>query len=215
MDMHPGFFVSYDIAIWVSSQGATCMKLERLDQNKFKIFLTFDDLMDHGLSLEEIREHSLKAQRIFQHMIEDACDEMNFKMNGAIEIEIFSLHAQGLIIIVSREDEEDLDDEDYLNFQVKLGEHAHILYVFLEFEDIIQLAHRLKVLGLEQGQVFLYQDRYYIYIDDVEPKQYKSVISLTAEYGNASTLTLYKIQEYGKLIFEKSAIKTITEHFMV
>ena len=89
-------------------QGAFVMKLERLTNNKIKIFLTFDDLFDRGITIEDIKANSLKVHKLFQEMVEEACEEMNFKMSGSIAVEIFSLQAQGLIIVALRE-REDVD----------------------------------------------------------------------------------------------------------
>lgn len=191
------------------------MKLERLTNNKIKIFLTFDDLIDRGLTKEDIHGNSLKVHKLFQEMIEEACEELSFKMSGSIAIEIFALQAQGLIIIVTKDDEEILDDEDdeYLDLQVKVGEHPHILYAFSDFEDVIQLCYSFKSIGIKHSSLYRFNDNYYLLIDRVQEGQYDAVISLSAEYGSVSTLTLYRVQEYGKLIVSDEAIRILTNYF--
>ncbi|WP_108671097.1 adaptor protein MecA [Peribacillus acanthi] len=189
------------------------MKLERLNYNKIKIFLTFDDLMEYGLTLDDIKGHSLKVQKIFQSMIEEACDEMNFLMVGAIEIEIFSLHAQGLVIIVTREDDESADEEEYFDLNVKMGEQPHIIFSFKEFEHLIQLAHRLNSIDIDAGAVYWFEDKYIFYFEDIPTEKYDAAISLAAEYGITSTLSLFRIQEYGKTIFPSHAISQLCDFF--
>jgi adapter protein MecA 1/2 len=192
------------------------MKLERLTNNKIKIFLTFDDLIDRGLTKEDIKGNSLKVHKLFQEMIEDACEEMSFKMTGSIAIEIFSLQAQGLIIIVTKEDEEvieDLEDEGFLDLQVRIGDHPHILFAFMEIEDVIQLCHSLKQFQIPKTSLYKYDQHYYLLIAGVLEKSYDAVISLSAEYGSASTLTLFRLLEYGRLIIADKAITVLTKHF--
>ncbi|MEJ9230919.1 genetic competence negative regulator [Peribacillus butanolivorans] len=190
------------------------MKLERLTNNKIKIFLTLDDLIDRGITKEDILGNSLKVHKLFQDMVEEACEELSFKMSGSIAIEIFSLPAQGLIIIVTKEEEELLtDEEEFLDLQVKIDDFPHILYVFNEFEDLVQLSHRLSYHGLLNSTLYHYEGRYYLLIENVKDTTYDTVISLAAEYGHASTLTLYRINEYGTCIIEKEAIHVLISHF--
>ncbi|MFB7638573.1 genetic competence negative regulator [Peribacillus butanolivorans] len=190
------------------------MKLERLTNNKIKIFLTLDDLIDRGITKEDILGNSLKVHKLFQDMVEEACEELSFKMSGSIAIEIFSLPAQGLIIIVTKEEEELLtEEEEFLDLQVKIDDFPHILYVFDEFEDIVQLSHRLSYHGLLNSTLYHYEGRYYLLIENVKDTTYDTVISLAAEYGHASTLTLYRINEYGTCIIEKEAIHVLISHF--
>ncbi|MDP9740290.1 UNVERIFIED_ORG: adapter protein MecA 1/2 [Bacillus sp. B2I3] len=190
------------------------MKLERLTNNKIKIFLTLDDLIDRGITKEDILGNSLKVHKLFQDMVEEACEELSFKMSGSIAIEIFSLPAQGLIIIVTKEEEELLaDEEEFLDLQVKIDDFPHILYVFDDFEDIVQLSHRLSFQGLLKSTLYHFEGRYYLLIENVKDTTYDTVISLAAEYGHASTLTLSRINEYGTCIIDNEAIHVLLKHF--
>ncbi|MDQ0219017.1 genetic competence negative regulator [Peribacillus cavernae] len=193
------------------------MKLERLTNNKIKIFLTFDDLIDRGLTKEDVHGNSLKVHKLFQEMIEEACEELSFKMSGAIAIEIFSLQAQGLIIIVTKDEEEiadDDEDDEFLDLQVKVGEHPDILYTFSDLEDVIQLCYALKSIEIESSSLYRYENHYYFLINRVQESRYDAVISLAAEYGSVSTLTLFRVQEYGKLIITDEAVSVLTSHFL-
>ncbi|PMY00814.1 adaptor protein, partial [Pseudomonas sp. MPR-R5A] len=51
------------------------MHLERLNFNKIKIFLTLDDLIDRGLTKEDIWKDSLKWHQLFQDMLEEASEK--------------------------------------------------------------------------------------------------------------------------------------------
>jgi len=78
------------------------MRLERLNGNKIKIFLTFDDLAERGISKDDLWRNLPKVQQLFRDMIMEADDELGFHADGPIEIEVFSLPAQGLVVIVSK-----------------------------------------------------------------------------------------------------------------
>ncbi|PLT28309.1 adaptor protein MecA [Peribacillus deserti] len=191
------------------------MKLERLSSNKIKIFLTFDDLMDRGLTTEDIKGNSLKVHKLFYSMIEEACTEMDFDMIGSIGVEIFSLKAQGLIVIVTREEDEDLlDDSDSIfELDVRLADNFHIFYEFRELEDVIQLCRLLKTFGLDSGSLFYYGKCYYLLLKDVSENLHETVISVASEYGCPTTMTLCRIVEYGKTIIEDCAVETMNHYF--
>ncbi|KMY50627.1 adaptor protein MecA [Peribacillus loiseleuriae] len=189
------------------------MKLERLTNNKIKIFLTFDDLFDRGITIEDIKANSLKVHKLFQEMVEEACEEMNFKMSGSIAVEIFSLQAQGVIIVVSKDEEDILIDEDeYLDLDVRIGEHPYILYTFADIEAVIQLAHCVKQMNV-CITLYKFESQYYLLIEKVPEELYDTIISLSAEYGYASTLTLYKLKEYGNCIISENAHLILTKYF--
>ena len=193
--------------------GQLSMKMERITNNKIKIFLTLDDLMDRGISKEDILGNSLKVQKMFQEMVEEACESLNFKMIGSIAIEIFTLPAQGLIIIISKDEDESWDDVEDFNLRVKYDDCPHILYFFKDFEDLIQLSYHLTNQSRLNSTLYYYNEQYYLLIEDVPESLYDQVISIAAEYGNASTLTLYRMNEYGACLIEKEAIQVITSHF--
>ncbi len=189
------------------------MKMERLTNNKIKIFLTVDDLMDRGVTKDDLLGNSLKVQKLFQEMVEEACESLHFKMMGSIAIEIFTLPAQGLIIIITKEEDENLSEEEDFNLRVKYDDCPHILYYFDDFEDVIQLSYHLTNQGILKTTLYSYNEHYYLLIENVQENNYNQVLSIAAEYGNASTLTLYRLIEYGTCLIEKKAIQTITSHF--
>jgi adapter protein MecA 1/2 len=198
------------------SRGHFFMKLERLTKNKIKIFLTFDDLIDRGLTKEDVHGNSLKVHKLFQEMIEEACEELSFKMSGSIAIEIFSLQAQGLIIIVTKDEEDIMVDDagdEFLDLHVKVGENPDILYRFSDLEDVIQLCYSLKSIGIEHSSLYRYEGNYYLLIGHVQEKKYDAAISLAAEYGSVSTLTLFRVHEYGKLVITDEAVGVLTNYF--
>lgn len=190
------------------------MKLERLSNNKIKIFFTFDDLFDRGVTKEEIRGNSLKVHKLFQDMVEEACDELDFDMSGSIAIEIISLQSQGLVIIVTKDEEDTLtDEEDYLNLKVKMDDCPHILFFFHDIEDVIQLCYRLFLKDISVSSLYIYDEHYYLLIEEVQEDLFDAISSLVSEYGRASTLTLFRMNEYGKCLIAQDAITTLTGYF--
>ncbi|WP_096434838.1 genetic competence negative regulator [Alteribacter populi] len=195
------------------------MRLERLAYDKIKIFLTFDDLKDRGISKEELWMDVPKVHDLFREMIVEASKELGFDPEGPVMVEVFSLPAQGMVIIVSKSDEEiDNDDEtfddSYIELQITLGETEDIVYECLDFEDVIQLSQRLFPLGVTAGTLYSFSGRYYIHFNEHEilgdPEAF---IAILAEYGQSSHVTIHRLQEYGKKLMESDAISIIKKIF--
>ncbi|MDF0726194.1 genetic competence negative regulator [Cytobacillus sp. S13-E01] len=195
------------------------MRLERLNYNKIKIFLTFDDLVDRGLSKEDLWHDSLKVHQLFRDMIEEASDELGFEANGPIAVEVYSLQAQGMVVIVTKDvnDLESYDEDftdDYIEMQVTLDQSDEIFYEFHSFEDIIQLSTRLKNINVLSGKLYSFNNRFYLLFEDENLVQTENLISLLAEFGNPSTITTYKVHEYGKLLMAENAIQQVYSYFI-
>ncbi|MEH7107368.1 adaptor protein MecA [Bacillus sp. JJ1764] len=191
------------------------MRLERLAANKIKIFLTSDDLFERGLSNEEIWKDSGKWNQLFHDLLEEASVEFDVDIRGSVAVEIFSLHAQGLIMIITvddvKEDEEILAD-GFIEMQVRVGGFEDLLYEFDEFEDIINLSKRLASLNIFGGSLYRMNNQYFLLLDK-EAGSREITAPLLAEFGNASIQSPYILAEYGNRILEKNAIETIMHYF--
>jgi len=196
------------------------MRLERLNGDKIKIFLTFDDLAERGISKDDMWTNLPKVQQLFRDMIMEADDELGFEADGPIEIEVFSLPAQGMVVIVSKRIDPDLidvEDDEFIEMQVTLDETSDIIFQFKDFEDVIALAHKLNSMGIKEGALYLFENRYYLVFeeestpDDIDIETF---IAVLAEFGDTSTITSHRIFEYGKTIMASYAIKQLYQFFI-
>ncbi|MBT2642080.1 MULTISPECIES: genetic competence negative regulator [unclassified Bacillus (in: firmicutes)] len=193
------------------------MRLERLTNNKIKIFLTIDDLSDRGLTKEDIWKDSLKWHQLFHDMLEEASEEFDLDIIGSVAVEIFSLHAQGMVMIVTMieqdEDEEQFDD-GIIEMQVTLEGSEDILFEFENIEDVIQLAKRLLDAGIIGGSLHFMNDHYYLLMNGILPDEADKTVSIMAEYGVPSILSIHRLLEYGNEIMEERAVESLVHYFM-
>lgn len=193
------------------------MRLERLTNNKIKIFLTIDDLSDRGLTKEDIWKDSLKWHQLFHDMLEEASEEFDLEIIGSVAVEIFSLHAQGMVMIVTMieqdEDEEQFDD-GIIEMQVTLDGSEDILFEFGNIEDVIQLAKRLLDAGISGGSLHFMNDHYYLLMNGILPDEADKTVSIMAEYGIPSILSIHRLLEYGKEIMEERAVESLVHYFI-
>jgi len=126
------------------------MKIERLSQDKIRIFLTFDDLLERGIQKEDMWRESPKVHELFSEMMDQAYSELGFDASGPLAVEVFALPAQGMVVIVTRgklesglfADEADDEDEEVYEMEVTLEQSDLISYKFQDFEDVISAAKK-------------------------------------------------------------------------
>ncbi|MED3571827.1 genetic competence negative regulator [Cytobacillus praedii] len=188
------------------------MRLERLNYNKIKIFLTLDDLSERGLTKEDIWKDSMKWHQLFHEMLEEASDEFGVEFQGSVAVEIFSMQAQGMIMIVTMEEQEDSFEDGFIEMQVII-EGKDILFEVEEFEHVIQLAKRLSTTPMNFESLYAFHNKYYIHLGLNDPNELNKLIAILAEYGNPSLVSIHTLQEYGKEIIKDHAIETIMKYF--
>ena len=115
------------------------MRVERMSNEKFKIFLTFDDLTDRGLSRDELWNDLPRVHRVFSDMMYDAGLELGVELSGVLLVQVYLLQAQGMLVVVTKTEPVDYDEEDdYIEMKVTLDESSELMFHFQCFEDIIQ-----------------------------------------------------------------------------
>jgi adapter protein MecA 1/2 len=194
--------------------GGIVMRLERLNYNKIKIFITLDDLFDRGLTKDDIWKDSLKWHQLFHDMLEEASETFDVEIQGSVAVEIFSMQAQGMIMIVTvDEQEEETFHDNFIDMQVTMEGNVEILFEFEEFEHVIQLAKRLSVIGFSGGKLYAMNNLYYLLIDNVCQETQTQIAAIMAEYGNPSFISIHIIHEYGKLVIDEYAVSKIMTYF--
>ncbi len=200
------------------------MRLERLNYNKLKVFVTYDDLKERGLTKEDLWTDTFKVKQLFREMIEQASEELNFEPTSSLSVEIFSLQAQGMVVFVTKQDSQDemeiMDDhedmyEEFIEMQVMLDESHDLFFEFQTFEDVIQLAKRINEHYDIETILYSFENRFYVLVGEekLTMKEIGNIIALLAEYGNPSTITKHRVQEYGKQLIHNQALSYIADTF--
>jgi adapter protein MecA 1/2 len=205
----------------VHIKGGFQMRLERLNTDKFKAFLTYDDMHERGLTKEDLWQDLPKVHDLFRDMILEADDELGFKVDGPIAVEVYAMPAQGMVIIVSKSKPDDDFDEEgfedgYIEMQVTLDETEDIFYEFQDIEDVIALSSRLYPFGIKGGTLYSYQGQYFIKFEeyDVDVADEEAFVALLSEFGNPSTVSSYLVEEYGKKLIKNHSIIYLYSYFI-
>ncbi|MGN1385050.1 MAG: adaptor protein MecA [Bacillus sp. (in: firmicutes)] len=190
------------------------MRLERVDDYTLKIFLTFDDLIEKGLSVTDITKSTEDAQNIIHEMIEWASEETGFPLIGAIELEIYSQFAQGLVILIKTSEDWFSDETDMAAYFMKEVDKKKLVYHFDCFEHVLSL---FKIIKNKQpafkSSLVYYENRYYIILEGIIEEEIDNMAAIVSEYGEVSRISNYQIEEYGSHLIRGNAIEKVNIFF--
>lgn len=199
------------------------MRVERLGQDKIRIFLTFDDLSERGIEKEDMWRDIPKVHELFNDMMEQAYHELGFEVSGPVAVEVFALPAQGMVVIVTRgktgakdaKEEEEYEEDDVYELEVTLEESDLIIYAFRDFEHLVEASHRINALLTNGGTAYFYKGKYHLVLEeiDLDQERFHKLIAILSEYGEATPTTIHVLEEYGKVIVADDAVKEICKHF--
>lgn len=198
------------------------MRMERLSQDKIRIFLTFDDLSERGIQKEDLWREIPKVHELFSEMMDQAYNELGFDATGPLAVEVFAMPAQGMVVVVTKGKldrdadaamEDDLDEEIF-EIEVSLGQSDAIIYRFRDIEDVIGAAQRL-VRYTPEGRLYRYHGDWMLWFDPaaLPHDAYPAIIAVLAEYGEVTSLTTALLEEYGQAVIPDGAVRMLTEHF--
>ncbi|OXM88092.1 genetic competence negative regulator [Paenibacillus rigui] len=199
------------------------MKMERLSQDKIRIFLTFDDLTERGIQKDDMWREIPKVHELFSDMMDQAYTELGFEPSGPLAVEVLALPAQGMVVIVTRGkmdfhhsvDSLDEEVEEMYELEVTLEQTDQISYVFHDFEDLLRMAKVLNPLITDGGMLFSYKNKWFLQLDavDMDESGYQAVIAVLSEFGEAASVTRAVLEEYGKTVIAADAVKVLCTHF--
>lgn len=191
------------------------MRIERISNDQFTIFLTFDDLIERGFTTQELWNDVKNAGNLFSDMMYEASNELGIELEGMLLVHVHLMQAQGMHVYVTQKIEHTDWDEDFIEMKVTLDESNELIFSFQEFDDLIQVATYLANVSISGGKVYFMNDRYYILLQDADLNMThkENVIAILSEFSSPSIVTSARLNEYGKIIMENNAIDRIIDHF--
>lgn len=198
------------------------MHVERLGENKVRIFISYDDLEERGIDREEIWHNGHKVQELFWDMMERAYLEVGFEVAGPIAVEAFTMPTEGVVVIVTQisslsdsaeKSTEEMDSfvEDERNPALR----GSFTFVFQEFEDVLAAARALQETLSAGCSLYHYKGRYYLYISEeaIRHLDEEDLYARLSEYGRMSGITQAVLEEYGKLVIADTALPDLAKYF--
>jgi len=211
------------------------MRIEKINENQIKFFLTKTDLLERNLDLIELAKGTEKAQELFRDIMEKAMEVCGFNAeNVLLMVEAMSVSTDSIIIIVSKVANDDDADKnikleppsqnerkylahDIIDDHTEVSENSDILiYSFSCLDDVSGAS--LAISDIFGGESSLYKlDGKYLLILDSKQNDilsFDSVSSVLSEYGSrqiSSSVSKYHIMEFAESIIKHNAIGIMSE----
>lgn len=195
------------------------MRLERISNDQFTIFLTYDDLIERGFTKDSLWHDASNVRTLFSDMMYEASSELGIELEGMLLVQVHLMQAQGMHIIVTQEMEDnegfDFDFDEYIEMEVTLDESNELIFSFEEFEHIIQVSPYLSSALIIDEEVYYMDNRYYMILSDdaLNEQQKENIIAIMSEFAQPSIVSSFYLKEYAKNIYSTQAIKQILDTF--
>lgn len=206
------------------------MRIEKLNENKIRIFLNLEDLRKKNIDLHTFMSNSLETQDLFKDMLDKAEVEVGFNSrNHKLLIEALASSNGNFIFTITRVKPDSISNvglpKPKLKKQIIKPNKALSIYCFNTFDDFCEFCNyiyscNLKdcITKLKSSSLILFKNNYYLILNNIrlnvaDIKSFSYVISEFASKSKNEILLERKLKEYGKIIFEKNAISICLHYF--
>ena len=207
------------------------MKIEKLNENKIRIFLNSDDLKEKDIDIHTFMSNSIETQKIFLDMLEEAEKTVGFKIdNYKILIEAIALSNGNFVLTVTKsENEKENEKHKYKNLHIKRKttdlKNKDAIYCFSSFEEFCTFCNLFanesvvnRKTFCKKCSLYLYNENYYLMLNDFNfsmdfTKIFFNTIIEYASLVHNTNLFKGKIQEYGKSIIKNNALNVCLKYF--
>ncbi|HBR04077.1 MAG TPA: adaptor protein MecA [Ruminiclostridium sp.] len=201
------------------------MRIERVGENKIRVFVSYDDLEERDIDLDTFSYNSPETQELFWDLMEEAEIELGFEaQESQLCIEAVSDAEHGFVITITRVDE----DNEFESFQKFIKNRykrkdltvkkktanicsTMLIYAIDSFDDLCSLCVIIKPLFAGGSKVYALEGCYYLVLSSIDGnvKNQKKFDSTLNEYAdrmpNVDFFEGY-LNEYGKNLLSENAV---------
>lgn len=208
------------------------MKIEKVDENKIRITISFSDLQKRNLDLSALNYSTPAAQELFWDMMEQAEAEFGFDTTSAqLCVEAYPSTTDEFIITITKLP--DVDDFESIQKYIKnrytkkeirtkkKTKKLVVSVVMYSFSDIDSVCMMSNVLSdVYNGESYLYKikDTYYLqfFKNNFVLVDFRDIEPMLSEYGDRVFNTgFYEgyVEEYGQKVMGPDAIETLKKFY--
>ena len=208
------------------------MKFEKLNENKLRIIVNSQDLIENHIDFHAFMSNSSETQDLFMSILDRAEKEVGFvTKNYKVRIEAFSMNNEDFVFTVTRLS--DKAEKDTLKLQkpkfkrkTTVNSPLQSIYRFGTFDDFLNFVNEFKNSNIKNTstlcktiELITYKNCFYLIFTNINDKNrnYDKLFSLLTEFSthiNNSELFASKLYECGKICFKHNAIKNCQKFFV-
>lgn len=210
------------------------MKVEKINDNKIRITLTFEELEKRKISLSDIEKDSSFAKELFINLIEESNLDTDFIIDDShLFIEACSDNNNLFIVTITKIDnipelknysilEEKSKSRNSIKGTSKSKQYKYsvnsYIYSFKKIDDILELCQKSKEENLFFGKnsLYKYEDTYFVIFSKptIKNRKFLKTFVFLSEYCleyYSYDLFEISITEKAKLILKNTALQKLTE----
>lgn len=206
------------------------MKVEKINNNKVKITLTFEELEKRDINIKDIEKNSEIAKNLFVDLIEESNIDEEFEFEDSqLLIEASSDNNNLFVVTITKVDNmPDLRKYSLLEKKVKNSKKSKsivtnykvdsFIYSFKSIDNILALCENAKEEKLFFGKnsLYKYNDIYFLIFanSSIKNKKFLKTFVFLSEYcENYYSYNIFSsaIKEKSKLIIENNALQTLSK----
>ena len=201
------------------------MRIERIGENKIRIFVSYDDLEERDIDLEAFNYNSPETQELFWDLMEQAEIELGFDaQESQLCIEAVSDTDHGFIITITRiEEEAEFESiqkfikNRYRRKDLSLKKRSQkicstlLIYAVEGFDNLCRLCGLISPLYAGRSRAYVLDSTYYLVFSGIEGnvtnrKQFDSILSEYADKMQSVDFLEDYLNEYGKKLVAENAV---------
>lgn len=204
------------------------MKVEKINNNKVQITLTFEELENREIDIKEIEKNSDIAKNLFINLIEESNIDEEFELdNSQLLIEASSDNNNLFILTITKIDNIPdlrkyslLDKKTARKSKVKTYTYKVESYIFSfnQMDDILDLCQCAKPENLFFGKntLYKYNDKYFIIFSNssVKNKKFLKTFVFLSEYCDnyySYDILSSALKEKAKIVIANKALQTLSK----
>ncbi|MBP3502164.1 MAG: adaptor protein MecA [Clostridia bacterium] len=208
------------------------MKFEKLNENKIRITLSNQDLIEKHIDFNSFMSNSIETQDLFLDVLEEAEQKVGFvTKDHKIKIEALAMADGDFVLTITRFGKREEKEIQSTNKSKKIKakrksttlNSENLVYSFNTFDDFCLFSSfvgKIKNFSTiaKSTLLYTYNDKYYLVFSKLNLnhpyiKKFYTLITEFGTYINNSDLFSYKLYERGKLVFKNNAIKLCLKYF--
>lgn len=204
------------------------MYIEKINEDKIRIILNTDDLIERNIDLHSFMATSFENQELFLNLLKEAEQVVGFKTyDHKLVIEALFSSDGNFIFTITK-----LSQKDKLVKKVNIKAKRKIniinknlsIYKFKTFDDVCSFVKYLFANKFSScfenlnSNLYKIDNTYFLVLENInlDFKNFKIFSSIILEFADCihnPNLFYYKIKEFGNLLIYNNALKTIITYF--
>ena len=209
------------------------MKFEKLNENKIRVTLTIQDLVEKEIDFHIFMSNPIESQHILLDMLEEAKKETGFDPEDSnLKVEALSMADTSFVFTITKLHAEETQKSQRKKFTVKRKSMVPLplnaVYCFNSFDDfcnfLIFINKNSDLLNYinnlaESIKLYEYKNKYYLLLNNtnknlIEKNNFYTCIIEFSKCIINSKVFYSKLIECGTLIMENNALEIGIKHFV-